>query len=198
MNDSVQAEYADTPIRGRSQPYVHYTGTGTNKISFAAKLVGGVEMLSFFSGHEDVWVDAMRMKSWLYPLYSTRDAGPMQPPPKLVLNAGAIYRDVPGIIRGLDMRLSRPWNWDHMPLIIDVTIEFEILYTKPIDRAHILAYGMTDYGNKAPASNALLSPLTNLIPSSASGSVVDAIRGLSTYPGAATSDEMKQWSSDIP
>lgn len=154
VSDTVSAEYAETPIRGRSQPYIHYTGTGTNKITFTAKLTTGVDQYSLFQSTDDVIKAVNLIRSWVYPEYPLD--GPMEPPPTLALIAGELYRGVPGIIRTAGFIHQRPFNWYHIPMIVDVAIEFEVIYTKPVDRKHIRENGMTDKADdKQPATTFL-------------------------------------------
>jgi len=159
ITDSVEAEYADTPIRGRSQPYIHYTGTGTNKVSFTAKLVAGGDTMALFHTADDMIRSVNTIKSWVYPLYP-KD-GATQPPPTLILDAGDLYRGVPGIIRSANFVYQQPWTFKHLPMIIDVNIEFEIVFTTPVDRDHIRVNGMTDGTTAQPTS--LLSKAANII-----------------------------------
>lgn len=154
VSDSVSAEYAETPIRGRSQPYIHYTGTGTNKITFTAKLTTGVDQYSLFQSTDDIIKAINLIRSWVYPEYPLD--GPMKPPPTLALIAGDLYRGVPGIIRTAGFTHQRPFNWYHIPMIVDVAIEFEVIYSRPVDRVHIRDNGMTDFGgNKQPTTTFL-------------------------------------------
>ena len=139
INDSVSAEYADVTIRGRSQPFVHYVHTGTNKISFEGKLVAGADSLGLKSANA-VWQDALMLKSWMYPSYVD---GRVKPPPLLQLDVGTTYQGVKGIIRSLDLTEERPWTLDHLPYVVTVNIEFEILYSTPVDRDHVRE-GMRD------------------------------------------------------
>lgn len=157
ITESLAAEYAETTIRGRSQPYLHYANTGINTISFTAKLVAGAQQLDFFHTAEDVWADVMRLKSWLYPDYTQKPQ--VIPPPTLVLVAGDAYRGVPGIIRSLDFTHMVPFTWDLYPMIVDVSITYEILYTEPVSREHFIDNGMTDSGQASPEPSKLEAAL---------------------------------------
>jgi len=143
VNDSVNAEYSEVPIRGRSQPFVHYASTGTNKISFSGMLVAGIDgLLGLLYTTTKLNDDQNLLKSWLYPAY---EGSTVTPPPLLQLNMGNAYQGVKGIIRSLEFTQERPWSIEHLPYIVRVSIDFEILYSFPVDRNHIKT-GMRDSG----------------------------------------------------
>ena len=141
ISDAIGAEYSEIQIRGRSQPFLNYVRTNTNKINFEAKLVAGADVAGLTSP-DDVWRNALLLKSWLYPTYKDNQ---VEAPPVLQLDVGTLYQGVRGIIRSLDLQAERPWTIDHKPYVVTANIEFEIFYSKPVDRSHIRE-GMRDTG----------------------------------------------------
>jgi hypothetical protein len=144
ISDNTSADYSEVDIRGRSQPFVTYAKTNANKISFEGKLVAGADVAGLTSPSA-VFQDMLMLKSWLYPRYKEDS---IEPPPLLQLDVGSVYQGVPGLIRSLDIVMERPWTLDHLPYIATVTIEFEILYSQPVDRDHVRE-GMRDSGVEA-------------------------------------------------
>jgi hypothetical protein len=140
ISDNVSADYSEVDIRGRSQPYVHYVKTNQNKIVFTSKLVAGLSQFGIFSTAADVNRAVLRLKSWLYPSYL---GNTVSPPPMLYLQAGNLYQGLPGLVRSVDFTYERPWNMEHLPLIVTVNIDFEVLYSSPVDRQHV-SRGMSD------------------------------------------------------
>ena len=116
-------------ILGRFEPIPFYTSSAAQIIDLpliymAEALQAGPEVSSPWTLE---WIEQLvkRFQSLVYPVYD----GNFTPPPKVVLNIGNIYRDIPLIVKNVTVKNGPPYHvLTGLPMKRQITVSCQVSY----------------------------------------------------------------------
>lgn len=130
ITDSVEAEYDEVGVRGRSEPYVFYTQTGPNTYNFDIRLAASADEADEGSTRR-LWSDYLFLKSFQYPDYGPGNVGPVSPPRQVIIRLGTTFRHR-GVIKSPSFTLLEPYDELGYPYLIDCQFVFRVINDRPL------------------------------------------------------------------
>lgn len=124
LGNSVEAQYTEENVRGRSEPHDFYQFTSADVYNLSIQLVA-----SYMEGDnrtaKDVHKDYLFLKSFQFPDYGENNIGPVKKPHEVIIKIGNYFRGE-GTIRTPRFNLDSIVDEDGYPYVVGCEFTFKI------------------------------------------------------------------------